>query len=621
MRISKSQVAGTALLIVLNFVFALAAAPAHGVDDGNPIPVDKRQFVLDNPGWPGGQLPPPDPYRAWMGMVFTGGGNPVTGLPFISASSSKQSSSGQWISQSHLCQPDLQCLTGDFRTLMANGVLDFCEKTKASPCVEGLDYRLGEEPFRPAEYLFTADPSPTAAFIDEFMRSSPTSKVLRDFGWQGAPGIPDSASGPHIYRLPGAINSAGTDMYSLAPAFTFVGDPQGTIKPSISDFNVAITPVAQNKSKSSQMIVDQRADPFGLDHVNLAVVNDVAYHDRHSVGYAAQFPNNLELRVSIRIDKSIGGWYQGRVLEPDVSQTSINENDVVLKISAKPTLVPTTYAGFDAGDPASQKFISFVRFPSSEQSLKDYSEADATGNGWKYSRYTAWNTSFGTEVVSQLSELLGNKSKGYGSVWDFRKMQVGAPCMTDNSSFQGLLVTNAMTYQANLPTFENAQLTYRVAGLHYDSSGKVFQGNYYFIMRDTVARCLYGFKGSAPISGTVNVTSSDGQENVAYTNVTDRDGWLKLTAQGFTFSSPVISAKLTQAPDPAPTPTVTPAPVIVPTAAATPTTTPTGPAIPLVSPTAGETGKKSTITCVKGKVVRVMTGSHPKCPFGFKKKN
>jgi len=113
------------------------------------------------------------------------------------------------------------------------------------------------------------------------------------------------------------------------------------------------------------------------------------------------------------------------------------------------------------------------------------------------------------------------------------------------------------------------------------------------------------------------VTSSDGQENVAYTNVTDRDGWLKLTAQGFTFSNPVISAKLTQAPDPTPTPTAKPAPVATPTATSTPIVAP----VPAVTPTGGASGKKVTITCVKGKATRNVTAVSPKCPAGFKKKN
>lgn len=152
--------------------------------------------------------------------------------------------------------------------------------------------------------------------------------------------------------------------------------------------------------------------------------------------------------------------------------------------------------------------------------------------------------------------------------------------MSGNVGLQGLLFTNAMAYQASTPTFSNGFLNYSVAGTHLDSEGNVFRGKYVFMMKDSVARCLYGFR-DAPISGTVSVNSSDGQQQVAYTSVTNKDGWLKLRAEGFSFSNKTISAKLTQEPL--------------------------------------KTAKKS-ITCTKGKVVKKVTAAAPKCPKGYKLK-
>jgi hypothetical protein len=63
--------------------------------------------------------------------------------------------------------------------------------------------------------------------------------------------------------------------------------------------------------------------------------------------------------------------------------------------------------------------------------------------------------------------------------------------------------------------------------------------------------------------------------------VSEKDGWLHLAAYGFTFSSPTISVKLSQA-----------------------------------KPLA----KKTTITCVKGKLTKKVTAVGPKCPAGYKKK-
>ena len=71
--------------------------------------------------------------------------------------------------------------------------------------------------------------------------------------------------------------------------------------------------------------------------------------------------------------------------------------------------------------------------------------------------------------------------------------------------------------------------------------------------------------------------------------------------------------------------TPTPTPTPTPTVSATPTPTPTVTETPSVSPVAviakpTTTAKKTTITCVKGKTTKKVTGVNPKCPAGYKKK-
>jgi hypothetical protein len=74
----------------------------------------------------------------------------------------------------------------------------------------------------------------------------------------------------------------------------------------------------------------------------------------------------------------------------------------------------------------------------------------------------------------------------------------------------------------------------------------------------------------------------------------ESNGWIHLGAYGFTFSSPTVRVKLSQeAPTPAPNPKVTKV------------------AAPL---------KKFTIVCARGKAIKKVTGTNPKCPTGYKKK-
>ena len=103
-----------------------------------------------------------------------------------------------------------------------------------------------------------------------------------------------------------------------------------------------------------------------------------------------------------------------------------------------------------------------------------------------------------------------------------------------------------MIYNGGIPQFRNGFLNYEVAGLHYQPDGTTkVQGSYDLVMRSEVARCLYGFS-RAPLSATISVVG-DGDKSIATTIVSERNGWLKLAAYGFTFSKKTIRAKITRA--------------------------------------------------------------------------
>jgi hypothetical protein len=107
----------------------------------------------------------------------------------------------------------------------------------------------------------------------------------------------------------------------------------------------------------------------------------------------------------------------------------------------------------------------------------------------------------------------------------------------------------------------------------------------------------------------VSITTAEGgQQNISTTIVNEKNGWIYLSAAGFTFSSPTLKVKLTQE---------------VSAVVATPTSS----AKPSASAQAGSSTspvvvakKKSTITCVKGKTIKKVSAVSPKCPAGFKKK-
>jgi hypothetical protein len=146
-------------------------------------------------------------------------------------------------------------------------------------------------------------------------------------------------------------------------------------------------------------------------------------------------------------------------------------------------------------------------------------------------------------------------------------------------------------YISSPPTFNTAtdSLDYKVSSPHFNDKGEENVGNYNLVLSSEAARCIYGFT-KAPISATVSIISSDGSAQVATTTVNEKDGWLYLSANGFKYSSPTVRVKLTQE-------------VVAPAATAKPAAV-----------------KKTTITCVKGKISKKVTAVKPVCPTGYKKK-
>ena len=94
--------------------------------------------------------------------------------------------------------------------------------------------------------------------------------------------------------------------------------------------------------------------------------------------------------------------------------------------------------------------------------------------------------------------------------------------------------------------------------------------------------------------------SDNGQSVNAVTTVGEKNGWVNLSAKGFTYSAPTIKVKLSQdAPAPTPSASATPSPA---------------------ASTKPAAAKRTSITCVKGKTSKKVTAVNPKCPTGYKKR-
>jgi hypothetical protein len=301
------------------------------------------------------------------------------------------------------------------------------------------------------------------------------------------------------------------------------------------------------------------------------------------------FPPNYRFGLTIKVGNKLSGWFHGRIYRPvlSISPGSVGQ---LIQIDALPVLVPSI----------------LKKVPTSEisQELRTYLSQDrqySEGSGY------LMPGSSGKDAIDQAALWLplikdtASKSLHY---WSFRTLNMGGEgqdvqrCSNGSSDISGIVTTNALTYSAGPPSYNKNEgsLDYKVLAPHFTSKGDLAVGTYDLLLKSEVARCIYGFS-KAPISGSISIVSESGQNNVATTVINEKNGWLYMSANGFTYSSPTVKIKLSQE-----------AEVVV----ATPTPTPSASAKPVI--------KAVTITCIKGKTSKKVTAAAPKCPAGYKKK-
>jgi hypothetical protein len=588
-----------ATLVIVLTLLGNASANAGYAD--NPLPDSQRQYQWVSP-------PKSRPYiqldAPYADEVFASGLNADKALmPYVV----EQTDTGI-----RICQTvTLDCLSRS--TLVPiMGFFKLCTDDERVACIDSINYKLADGSWAPATVTEKVDETPIA-LPNSFEHTS----TIGDLGWKSMPeiGLPGSAKGPLVITLPGIKNAAGTDTYVLMADYWMEKRSQypQPFQGSLRSFDMSVRPVYLDKTHGNSMFRWTYVQPDGSENLAGTGTFQVDFNDesiaesnKDEIGWAADFQDKTDLRVSLRMPKGLGGWFQSRLADPGIKVSSFDSTTNLVEIEGSPVVVPATEGVINLNDPDAKEQV----VQTFGQSTWDYWASHGNPNIKGTWTWTTWRPDAGVQEFLKWKNLVGDIASGTSTVWNVSHIDSQSNCMNDNSSFQGLVNTNALVYQPNVPTFDGSFLKYKVAGQHHDWKGQLFQGTYSFIMRDSVARCLYGFS-NAPISGTVSVTSSAGAEQVAYTNVTDKDGWLTLTAQGFTFSDPTISAKLTQVPEVKPIPS------------GTPTSTSPASGTPTPSPTPSKTansGKLNSIICVKGKVVRRVTGVTPKCPAGYKKK-
>ncbi len=501
------------------------------------------------------------------------------------------------VPNTYLCSSmdDPECSKGS--GINAQLVLPPCTTAAQRMCIEGLNLASGTKALENAT-LDHEIPGPR----------TPADSVT---------GLP-AGGGPSLWNAPTVANKAGTKTYGVSVRVVYFQNREGVGSASkrnnpisLQSMRVSVFPVqvATGKYYQLESYASTNADggkTYGIRQTSndYDSLNDCAWTEIGSCGRYVDFADDTRVSLTLRMGSEMTGWLYGRMKDVKVDVTALDKTFNRITIEGAPVAAPGAYGVIKKSELKNNPTIDArIRLSSNDFGYNammnsPYSSGgnyDPVGNFEDFAAFEPILKSM-PDTRAQWLIASGASVNGY-------RAQVTEKCFQDKSKLLGIVTTNALIYENGAPQFKDGTLNYKVAGLHHQADGVTLtRGTYDLAIRTETARCVYGFS-DAPIQASISVIGADGQEQTLATESIREDAkreWLYLSAQNFTFSSPVIKVKLTQ--DKKLTP-ATPAPknetVGAPKANAV---------------------VKTTITCVKGKITRKISGANPKCPSGFKRR-
>lgn len=415
---------------------------------------------------------------------------------------------------------------------------------------------------------------------------------------------------PTVWTIPGVSHGGGGNTYMVQAFANSHLQKKAAAKVIDQQFNLGrliinITPVSLIEGRYTQNVAQDFTEtpektPRGVMHPSIdewrfcVMIGDGTCQRREA------FPENIQFGVKIRIQKKIMGWLHGRIYNPKATITTAADNSQTIEVSALPVKVPIVGEWFRWSElsPAIQQYVLDGKvyggqgtFPTKNLATGTFQEMVGTSGQQAFDALSIW--------LPQLKD----RASANPSTWTFYNLSEGEistsnNCIRNAKDLVGLVTTNASVYAAGTPTYskETESLDYKVMAPHYTARGEIFKGSYDLRIRSEVARCIYGFS-SAPVQASLSILSEDGTTQTATQTIQEKDGWLSLSANGFSYSSPTIKVKLLQ-PNPPVTPTPAPSNAVA---------------------KEGLIKVKIAITCKKARSIKKITGFNPKCPTGFKK--
>lgn len=467
------------------------------------------------------------------------------------------------------------------QTYVANLLLPACKAANEQWCIENVSIRKKDEPL-----------TKTATLIRQV-----DSALVANTPGDGLPG----GSSISLWRAEGMTNSGGAETYAVYVVLKATKFPGRG--PVFDEFTAMVLPYSDKsgfqyeRPFSEEMILPNGSIRIGTR----GSAGECAWTETGRCGLMEDFPEGVRASLTLRVSNQLTGWLMGRMADPLITVETFDAEQNKIAIDAEPVKVPKFYAVIERSKATSGMMQNMPRnsdFTGVTNSRANEQGAFVTIDNWK--------------------DVAKDTAAGLVSTWSATtiKSGFGSQCLADTTKLLGVVTTNAMVYEGTAPAFMDGSLNYKVGGMHLNPDGSVFQGTYDLVMRKGTAQCLYGFN-DAPITATVTVVDAGKEQRIETSSLqelgTGTDKWLKLSARGFTFSSPTLKIKLNQD-KPAAAAPAQPAQSSQSSTQAGSSQSASG------APAVQTPAKRISITCVKGKVTRKVSGVAPKCPAGFKKK-
>ena len=457
----------------------------------------------------------------------------------------------QWVCTS---TKDPEC-QGNVQSISGAAILPLCDSATDENCVASLEIAAKDEEFQAAKYIrniggrtFAADPA--ESFFEQ--------------------------STPSLWEAANAPSKSGTTTYALVVRVVQTKFVKGSNKYESQRFHASVVPYREVKDPKYK-------EPYGYTEIGDPVRGqqprshaggggDIScfWTENGGCGIAQDFADGTKVRLNIRVEKSIIGWFQARLKGPQISVREFSKDNNEIIVEAEPTVVQRMLYVVPDAKKLTARERGFVRYNGYGGSPEDFTTKAPAQDVFSF------------EYLDYFKDKVKDTATGSNTYWSFSSTEgesTGSPCLADRTRVLGIVTTNAMVYDGGVPKFSRGFLNYRIAGLHYESDGKTkVYGTYDLVIRSDIARCLYGFS-RAPVSATITITG-EGDKDIATTVVGESNGWLRLAAYGFSFSEKNIRIRLTQP-------------------------------------------KRTTINCVSTTAptrTTKVTGTNPKCPTGFRKR-